>query len=131
MTQRKYISTLLCFEFGHFPNMLREYSKVVFSIRLMYILLLSDDRHRTSSSTSFYRHIIYQNDPMVKPDLMVMVPDLYRRRRRRQARRRHPSLPPEPQGHFGCFVKLVALQAARSPEFPLSCVAGPAMVTGP
>ena len=43
---------LLCFKFGHFPNMLREYSKVVFSIRLMYILLLSADRHRTSSSKS-------------------------------------------------------------------------------
>ena len=43
----------LKFEFGHFPNMLREYSKVVFPIRLMYILLLSADKHRTSSSTSF------------------------------------------------------------------------------
>ena len=52
MTQRKYIITLLCFEFGHFPNMFREYSKVVFSIRLMYILLLSADIRRTSSSTS-------------------------------------------------------------------------------
>ena len=28
-----------------------------------------------------YRHIIYQNDPMAKPDFMAMVPDLYRRRR--------------------------------------------------
>ena len=44
---------LLCFEFGHFPNMLRKYSMVVFSIRLMCILLLSADRHRTSSSTSY------------------------------------------------------------------------------
>ena len=47
-----------------------------------------------------HRHIMYQNDPMAKPDFMVMVPDLYRRRRRRQARRRVPPDPPEPQGHF-------------------------------
>ena len=47
-----------------------------------------------------HRHIIYQNDPMAKPDFMVMVPDLYHRRRRRQARRRVPPDPPEPQGHF-------------------------------
>ena len=37
---------------------------------------------------------------MAKPDLMVMVPDLYCRRRRRQGRRRLPSHPPEPQGHL-------------------------------
>ena len=49
---------LLCFEFGHFPNMLRKYSKVVFSIRLMYILWLSADKRRTSSSTSY---IVFQN----------------------------------------------------------------------
>ena len=47
-----------------------------------------------------HRHIIYQNDPMAKPDFMGMVPDLHRRRRRRQARRRLPSLPPEPQGQL-------------------------------
>ena len=47
-----------------------------------------------------HRHIIYQNDPMAKPDFMVMVPDLYRRRRRRQARRRVPRHPPDPQGHL-------------------------------
>ena len=45
-------------------------------------------------------HVIYQNDPMAKPDFMGMVPDLSRRRRRRQARRRVPSHPPEPQEHF-------------------------------
>ena len=45
-------------------------------------------------------HIIYQNDPMAKPDFIVMVPELYRRRCRRQARRRLHSLPPEPQGHL-------------------------------
>ena len=49
-----------------------------------------------------YWHIIYQNDPMTKPDFMVMVPDLYRRRRRRQGRRRLPRHPPEPQGHLFC-----------------------------
>ena len=49
-----------------------------------------------------HRHIIYQNDPMAKPDFMVMVPDLYRRRRRHQARRGLPSHPPEPQGHLFC-----------------------------
>ena len=47
-----------------------------------------------------YRHIIYQNDPLAKPDFMVMVPDFYRRRRRRQARRRLPRHPHEPQGHL-------------------------------
>ena len=47
-----------------------------------------------------HRHIIYQNDPMAKPDFMAMVPDLYRRRRRRQGRRRVPRHPPEPQGHL-------------------------------
>ena len=41
-------------------------------------------------------HIIYQNDPLVKPDLM----DLYRRRHQRQARRRVPRHPPDPQKHF-------------------------------
>ena len=45
-------------------------------------------------------YIIYQNDPMAKPDFMVMVPDLYRRRRRRQARRRVPRHSPDPQGHL-------------------------------
>ena len=49
-----------------------------------------------------HRHIIYQNDPMTKPDFMVMVPDLYRRRRRRQGHRRLPRHPPEPQGHLFC-----------------------------
>ena len=53
-----------------------------------------------SENVDLHRHIIYQNDPMAKPDFMVIVPDLYRRRRRRQARRRLPSLPPEPQGHL-------------------------------
>ena len=38
---------------------------------------------------------------MTKPDLMVMVPDLYHRRRRRQARRRLHPHPPEPQEHLG------------------------------
>ena len=47
-----------------------------------------------------HRHIIYQNDPMTKPDFMVMVTDLYRRRRRRQGRRRLPCHPPDPQGHL-------------------------------
>ena len=51
-------------------------------------------------NVDLHRHIIYQNDPMAKPNLMVMVPDLYHRRRRRQALRRLPSLPPEPQGHL-------------------------------
>ena len=46
------------------------------------------------------RHVIYQNDPMAKPDFMVMVQDFYRRRRRRQARRRVPCHPPDPQGHL-------------------------------
>ena len=53
-----------------------------------------------SENVDLHRHIIYQNDPMAKPDFMVIDPDLYRRRRRRQARRRLPSLPPEPQGHL-------------------------------
>ena len=47
-----------------------------------------------------YLQCIYQNDPLTKPDLMVMVPDPYRRRRRRQARRRLPRHPPDPQGHL-------------------------------
>ena len=37
---------------------------------------------------------------MAKPNLMVMVTDLYRRRRQRQALRRLRSLPPEPQRHL-------------------------------
>ena len=45
-------------------------------------------------------HIIYQNDPLVKPDLMEKAADLYRRRRRRQARRRVPRHPNDPQEHF-------------------------------
>ena len=57
-------------------------------LRQVLNLLKFDDLHG---------HIIYQNDPMAKPDFMVMVPDLYCRRRRRQARRRLYSLPPEPQ----------------------------------
>ena len=55
-------------------------------------------------NADFYRHIIYQNDPMVKPDLMVMVPDLYRRRHRRQACRRLPRHHPVPQKHLQCFI---------------------------
>ena len=61
-------------------------------------------------NVDLYRHIIYQNDPMAKPDFVGMVPDLYRRRRRRQARRRQarrrqarrrvPCHPPDPQGHL-------------------------------
>ena len=60
-------------------------------LRQVLNLLKFDDLHG---------HIIYQNDPMAKPDFMVMVPDLYRRRRRYQGRRRLPRHPPEPQGHF-------------------------------
>ena len=61
---------------------------------------LGDFLCNDSENVDLHRHFIYQNDPMAKPDFMVIVPDLYRRRRRRQARRRLPSLPPEPQGHL-------------------------------
>ena len=47
-----------------------------------------------------YGHVVYQNDPLTKPDFMGMVSDLCRRRRRRQARRRVPRHPPDPQEHF-------------------------------
>ena len=47
-----------------------------------------------------HRHIIYQNDPMAKPDFMVIVPDVYRRRPRRQGRRGLPGHHPEPQGCY-------------------------------
>ena len=68
---------------------------MVRGVRLWCLLLLND-----SENVDLHRHIIYQNDPMAKPDFMVIVPDLYRRRRRRQGRRRVPRHPPEPQGHF-------------------------------
>ena len=44
-----------------------------------------------------YRHIIHQNDGEIKPDLMEVVPDLYRRRRRRHGRRQVQGHPPQPQ----------------------------------
>ena len=55
-------------------------------------------------NVDLHRHIINQNDPMTKPDLMVMVPDLYRRRRRRQGRRRLPRHLPESQGRPYCDI---------------------------
>ena len=61
---------------------------------------LGDFLWNDSENVDLYRHIIYQNDPLVKPDLMVKVADLYRRRRRHQARRRGPRHPPDPQGHL-------------------------------
>ena len=68
---------------------------LVRGVGLCWLLVWND-----SENVDLHRHIIYQNDPMAKPDFMVMVPDLHRRRRRRQARRRLPSLPPEPQGQL-------------------------------
>ena len=68
--------------------------EVLFRVVGLWCLLLLND----SENVDLHRHIIYQNDPMAKPDFMVMVPDLYRRRR--QARRRLPSLPQGPQGHL-------------------------------
>ena len=68
---------------------------LVRGVRLYWLLLWND-----SENVDLHRHIIYQNDPMAKPDFMVIVPDLYRRRRRRQARRRVPRHPPDPQEHL-------------------------------
>ena len=44
------------------------------------------------------RHIIYQNDPLTKPDFMPVFPDPYLRHRRRQGHRRLSRHHPEPQG---------------------------------
>ena len=50
-----------------------------------------------------YRHIIHKNDWQTKPDLMEVVPDLWRRRRQRQQRKRprriHPHAPNMSQTH--------------------------------
>ena len=66
--------------------------------------LLSDN---DLENVDLHRHIIYQNDPLTKPDFMVMVPDLYGRRHRRQARRCLPSHPPDPHRHLYRHSKLV------------------------
>ena len=71
-----------------------------FSARRRGLIMCFKTFARHCSTSCKYGHIIYQNDPIAKPDLMVMVPDLYCQRSRRQARRRLPSLPLEPQGHL-------------------------------
>ena len=45
-----------------------------------------------------HRHIIYQNDPLTKPDFILVFPDPYLRPCRRQGHRRLPRHHPEPQG---------------------------------
>ena len=49
-------------------------------------------------NVDLHRHIIYQNDPLTKPDFMLVFPDPYPQPRRRQGRRRLPHQHHEPQG---------------------------------
>ena len=65
-------------------------------------------------NVDLHRHIIYQNDPLTKPDLMVMVPDLYRRRRRRQGRRRLPRHHLEP--HRPSYIDNLYIKMILSPS---------------
>ena len=62
---------------------------VWFNVRLSWNELENVDLHR---------HIIYQNDPLTKPDFMPVFPDPYLRHRRRQGHRRLSRHHPEPQG---------------------------------
>ena len=65
-------------------------------------------------TSTLYRHVTYQNDPLTKPDFTLVFPDPYLRPCRRQGRRRLPPHHHEPQGPSYMFILYIKMILSSS-----------------